>query len=52
MRVVFQTLYRQHDHELGRAASPRFINWTPNGDGLTFWQGERGENGLWLFQLN
>lgn len=51
LRVVYEHLYPLRDYKTGRAAAPQSLNWTPGGDGLVFWRGEKGENGLCLLPI-
>lgn len=52
MRVEYQHLYKMRDHEEGRAIAPGKVNWTPDGRALTFWLGDKAENGLALLELD
>jgi hypothetical protein len=52
-RIVYEYLYPLRDTKHGRQEEPwyGFMAWTPRGDALAFWRGERGENGLCLLPV-
>ena len=52
-RILYEHLYRIGDFEKGLSESPwhNSLEWTPRGDGLAFWRGQHGKNGLCLLPV-
>jgi len=53
-RIVHEFINPVQEWKARRAEAPwlRSLEWTPQGDGLVFWRGEKGENGLGLLRVS